>query len=126
MAGARPAAPPSAASTTFSTNSCRRAASAGADREPDAHLPPPRERPREHDAGDVGAGDDEEDGDGAEERPRLRAKVANEILAQRSRERRDGVILVARVPDRLVRAQEILLAVLDLDARLQPADALAP
>ncbi len=98
------------------------AGSAGADREPDAHLPAPRKGPREHDARDVGAGDDEEDGDGAEERPRLRAKVAGEILAQRAGVWGHRVILVARIPNGLVRAQEVLLAVLHLDAGLQPAD----
>ena len=54
---------------------------------------------------------------------RLGAEVAGEILAQRARVRRHRVVLVARVPDRLVGAQEVLLAVLDRDARLQPADA---
>ena len=98
------------------------ARSAGADREPDAHLPAPGKGPREHDARDVGAGHDEEDGDGAEERPRLGAKVAGEILAQRAGVWRHRVILVARIPNGLVRAQEVLLAVLHPDARLQPAD----
>ena len=56
---------------------------ARADSEPDAHLAPPRERPREHHAGDVGAGDDEQDRDRAEEGSRLGAEVTNQVLAQR-------------------------------------------
>ena len=49
----------------------RQPRAAGADGEADAHLTASREGPREHHAGDVGAGDDEQHDDGAERAPAI-------------------------------------------------------
>ena len=99
----------------------RQPEAARADRQADAHLPATCERPREHHAGDVRARDEQEQPHRHQQRRRRGAVIAHELLVQRLRVRRDDVLFVARVPDRLLRAQEILLGVGNRDAWLQPA-----
>ncbi len=98
---------------------------ARADGDPDRDLAAPGERTRQHQARDVGAGDNQQQPDGPGERPGARAEVAHQLLAQRDRVGRDDLLLVARVPDRLLRAQQVGLALCGRHAGLEPADPVA-
>ncbi len=58
----------------------------------------------------------------AAQRFRRAREIADELLAQGTRERSDDPLLVALIPDRLMRAKQVLLRRLDRHAGFHPAD----
>ena len=95
----------------------------GADGEADAHLAPAIERARQHDAGDVGAGHQQQDPDGSAQRQGDGVEVARQLGPHVADERADDAVLVLRVPDGLMRPSQVLVGVGDGDTGLEPADA---
>jgi hypothetical protein len=59
-------------------------ATPSADGDADRDLPLPRRAPREHQIGDVGARDEQDQPDGAREHEEREAQVAHEVVAKRN------------------------------------------
>lgn len=94
---------------------------ARAQRQADAHFAPAAEGAREHDAGDVGTGHEQQEAHGGSQHLGRGREVADEVFVQRPYERRHDPFLVLRLPDWRVGAVQIGLGLPGGDAGLQAA-----
>ena len=84
LASSRPAPAPRQASTQLSTTSCKQhAGAAGAQGDAHGDFALPRFGTREQKVGDVGAGDQQHEGDGAEQDQQRLVNIAEEFVIQR-------------------------------------------